>query len=291
MTNILVTGSNGQLGNEIRCLANSCPDFKFLFTDVAELDITKPSDLSKYFNQNKIGYIINCAAFTAVDKAESNLELANLLNTKSVGYLVEQANQHGAKLIHVSTDYVFDGNHYLPYKEDDAVNPLSVYGKTKLNGEFEALKAKNSIIIRTSWLYSSFGNNFVKNMIKNGQERDSMNVVYDQLGGPTYAADLALAILTIIKQSASDAAPFKTGIYHYANEGVTSWYDFTKAIHQLANVQCKLNPIETKDYPLPATRPFYSVFNKTKIKTTFQLEIPYWKDSLEVCIKKINQGK
>lgn len=289
MTNILVTGSNGQLGNEIQNLAGTFKELRFIFTDVDDLDISKPSDISEFFDKNKVDFIINCAAFTAVDKAETNQVLANLLNAKSVGYLAEQANTHGAKLIHISTDYVFDGNHYLPYKEDDSLNPLSAYGKSKLNGEFEAVKANRYIIIRTSWLYSSFGSNFVKSMIKNGRERESLNVVYDQIGGPTYAADLAEAILSIIMQSVIDAETFKSGIYHFANEGVTSWYDFTKAIHHFANIHCKVNPIETKDYPLPAVRPFYSVFNKDKIKSTFHLEIPYWRDSLEVCINKINQ--
>jgi dTDP-4-dehydrorhamnose reductase len=278
--NILVTGSNGQLGNEVRVLSSLYPDTHFLFTDVAELDICNKKALSDFIEINTVQAIINCAAYTAVDKAEDDVELCYQINRDAVRNIAELAALYQLKVVHVSTDYVFDGTSYIPLTEDQATAALGVYGKSKLAGEQELMLAcPNAVIVRTSWLYSSYGANFVKTMIKLGTERDSLNVIFDQVGTPTYAADLALAILNILH-----ADQFVPGIYHYSNEGVCSWYDFTKRIHKLAGVSCDVKPIETKDYPTRTPRPHYSVLNKSKIKSTYKLEIPYWEDSLEICI-------
>jgi dTDP-4-dehydrorhamnose reductase len=284
---ILVTGSNGQLGSEFRLLAPACPDFQFIFTDVAELDITSEADVSAMVKDEQPAVIINCAAYTAVDKAEQEDNLAFLINATAVGNLARVASKFNALLIHISTDYVFDGKGFKPYIEDDPTNPVSLYAKSKHAGEQQVQSyANKALIIRTSWLYSEFGHNFVKTMMKYGKERGLLNVVFDQTGTPTYARDLAQTILDILqKQKISDGVE----VFHYSNEGVTSWYDFAKAIIELSGITCKINPIETKEYPLPATRPFYSVFNKSKIKQRFQIEIPYWKDSLKVCIQRLGQ--
>ncbi len=288
---ILVTGANGQLGNEIQNISKSFSTYNFLFTDVDTLNITDFGSLDSFFTKNKINIIINCAAYTAVDKAEVETDKATLLNTVAPAHLAEIAVKYKAKLIHISTDYVFDGNNVVPYKEDDPTNPPSAYGLTKLGGETAIKNITNDyIIIRTSWLYSEFGNNFVKTMLRYGKEKDSMNVVYDQVGGPTYARDLADAIIKITCNILENPDSFKSGIYHYANEGVCSWYDFAKEILALASIDCKIHPIETKDYPLPAKRPCYSVFNKAKIKADYNIEIPYWKDSLKECISKLIQN-
>lgn len=284
--NILVTGANGQLGSEIRNLASNYNNF--IFTDVNNLDITNINDVEIFFASHPIDYIINCAAYTAVDKAESNYNSANLINVIGVKNLVALSQKYSLKLIHISTDYVFDGTNHKPYVETDATNPGSVYGKTKLEAEKIILNsAIKSIIIRTSWLYSSFGNNFVKTMIRLGSEKNELNVIFDQVGTPTYAFDLAKTILDIINQSTKNKNTFSQGIYHFSNQGVCSWYDFAIEIMELANINCKINPIESKDYPTPAKRPFYSVLNKSKIQNTFNISIPYWKDSLRQCIKKI----
>lgn len=279
--NILVTGSNGQLGNEIRVASAAYSSSEFLFTDVAELDICNKQALEDFVDGNGVDAIVNCAAYTAVDKAEDDVELCYKINRDAVRNIAEVAVARNLKVIHVSTDYVFDGTSHFPLTEDMPTAALGVYGKSKLAGETELTAiCPGSVIIRTSWLYSSFGGNFVKTMLKLGTERDSLNVIFDQVGTPTYAADLANAILKVLH-----AADFIPGVYHYSNEGVCSWYDFTKRIHKLAGVNCYVKPIETKDYPTRTPRPHYSVLNKAKIKSAYGIEIPYWEDSLEACLK------
>ena len=288
MQNILVTGADGQLGNEIRNLAANYHNFNFIFTDVNNLSITNINDVEVFFTSHPIDYVINCAAYTAVDKAESNHDSASLINVTGVKNLVALSQKYSSKLIHISTDYVFDGTNHKPYVETDDTNPQSVYGKTKLEAEKIVINSSiNAIIIRTSWLYSSFGNNFVKTMIKLGSERKELNVIYDQIGTPTYAFDLGKTILDIIAQSTQNNNKLIQGIYHFSNQGVCSWYDFAIEIMKIANINCKINPIESKDYPTPAKRPYYSILNKSKIQNTFNISIPYWKDSLRQCIKKI----
>ena len=290
MKNILVTGAYGQLGNEVRILSANYPEYNFLFTDVDSLDITDKNELIDFVTGNDIRYIINCAAYTAVDKAEDDAELCEKINATAVKNLGLAAAEAGAGIIHVSTDYVFDGSSCRPYTEDKPTKPCSVYGKTKLKGEKNLLKAcPNAIIIRTAWLYSPFGNNFVKTMIKLGSERESLNVIFDQVGTPTYALDLADAILKAMDQTI-DTDHEKGGVYHFSNEGVCSWYDFTIKIHEIAGIKtCKVNPIETKDYPTKAARPHYSVLNKSKIKQTFNISIPHWEASLKDCIKELSE--
>lgn len=286
--NILVTGANGQLGSEIRRVAEEHEDnFQFFFTDVNELDITDLATIEQFVKANNIKYIVNCAAYTAVDKAEDDVDFCYKLNRDAVINLGVAAANNGAKVIHVSTDYVFDGTATHPYAETDALNPRSVYGKSKQEGEAGLMFAcPDSIVIRTAWLYSIFGNNFVKTMLKFGKERDSLNVIADQTGTPTNAADLARAIVRIMDKSEADG--FKAGVYHYSNEGVTTWYDFTLAIHRAAGItSCKVNPITTDQYPTKAERPKYSVLDKTKIKTTFNLSIPKWEESLNNCVKEL----
>ncbi len=290
MKNILVTGAYGQLGNEVHLLSANYPDYNFMFTDVDSLDICDKDELIDFVTGNDIRYIINCAAYTAVDKAEDDAELCEKINATAVKNLGIAAAEAGAGIIHVSTDYVFDGTSCRPYTEDMPTKPCSVYGKTKLKGEKNLLKAcPNAIIIRTAWLYSPFGNNFVKTMIKLGSERESLNVIFDQVGTPTYAEDLADAILKAMDQTI-DTNHEKGGVYHFSNEGVCSWYDFTIKIHEIAGIKtCKVNPIETKDYPTKAARPHYSVLNKTKIKQTFNITIPHWETSLRNCIKELSE--
>jgi dTDP-4-dehydrorhamnose reductase len=290
MKNILVTGAYGQLGNEVRILSANYPEYNFMFTDVDSLDITDKDELIDFVTGNDIRYIINCAAYTAVDKAEDDAELCEKINATAVKNLGLAAAEAGAGIIHVSTDYVFDGTSCRPYTEDMPTKPCSVYGKTKLKGEKNLLKAcPNAIIIRTAWLYSPFGNNFVKTMIKLGSERESLNVIFDQVGTPTYALDLADAILKAMDQTI-DSDHEKGGVYHFSNEGVCSWYDFTIKIHEIAGIKtCKVNPIETKDYPTKAARPHYSVLNKSKIKQTFNITIPHWEASLKDCIKELSE--
>ncbi len=285
MKNILITGANGQLGNEMRILFPSYSQFEFFPTDIAELDLCDKVAVENFIIEKNIDYIVNCAAYTAVDKAEDELELCYEINRDAVENLALAASQR-AKIIHVSTDYVFDGKGNRPYKETDPTHPQSVYGNSKKAGEDILLKnCKESIIIRTAWLYSSFGNNFVKTMIRLGNERDSLNVVADQTGTPTYAADLAQAIMHIIVRS-EEKRSFIPGIYHYSNEGVCSWYDFTLKIHELSGIKsCKVSPITTEQYPTKAKRPMYSVLDKTKIKDTFDLQVSEWEESLKSCIK------
>ena len=288
MINILVTGSKGQLGSEIKELSNHYT-YNFFFTDRVTLDISNKENLSTYIIANNINAIINCAAYTAVDKAESDQTHANKVNHLAVIYLAEIAQEHNIKLIHISTDYVFDGTNYKPYLESDCTNPNSVYGQTKLDGENALIDVnpKNAIIIRTSWVYSSFGANFVKTMLRLGEERNELGVIFDQVGTPTYARDLAKSILDILEKISNN----NVEIYHYSNEGVLSWYDFAKEIMDVAHLECKINAIQTKEYPTPATRPHYSLLNKSKIKNQFNIRIPYWKDSLHECLKKIGDNK
>ncbi len=289
--NVLVTGANGQLGSELRRVtADHEANLNFIFTDVAELDITNLQAVEQFVKDNNIKYIVNCAAYTAVDKAEDDIELCYKINKEAARNLGIAATNNEAKVIHTSTDYVFDGTGNRPYLETDPVNPKSVYGKSKQEGEAALLEVcPDSIVIRTAWLYSIYGNNFVKTMIKLGKERDAMNVVADQTGSPTNAADLAKAIVKILDHSES-YNHFKAGIYHYTNEGVTSWYDFTVAIHKFAGITtCKVSPITTDQYPTRASRPNYSVLDKNKIKATFELEIPKWEDSLKVSVDELNK--
>ena len=284
---ILITGCNGQLGNEMQLLEKTNPQHTYFNTDVAELDITDQQAVETFVSENDIEGIVNCAAYTAVDKAEDNQELCRLLNTVAPGYLAAAVGKRGGWIIQVSTDYVFDGTKHTPYVETDPVCPNSVYGSTKLDGEESVLKAcQNSMIIRTAWLYSTFGNNFVKTMIRLGQEKPELGVIFDQIGTPTYARDLAVAIFAAINQGV------KPGIYHFSNEGVISWYDFTKAIHRIAGIKgCHVRPLHTEEYPTPAARPQYSVLDKTKIKQTYGIEVPYWEESLEECIEQLCNKK
>ena len=288
--NILVTGSYGQLGNELHELAGQGLPYHFIWTDVDTLDITDKEALRNFIKKNPIDLLINCAAYNAVDKAEEEKEIAELINTKAVKLLAEICKENDVKYIHISTDYVFNGKTFLPYKETDTPNANSVYGISKLKGEKEALKYDNALIIRTSWLYSSYGKNFAKTMLDLGAERESINVIFDQIGTPTYAHDLAKAIISIINHI-NNNKDFNPGIYNFSNEGVCSWYDFAVCIMKSAGLSCKVLPIETKDYSLPANRPFYSVLNKSKIRSTFDIEIPHWKESLDKCIKKIKESK
>lgn len=286
---ILITGAYGQLGNEINCLTKEFQDWQFLFTDVDTLDITNESELEDWFQNNKPDFIINCAAYTAVDKAETDIETAEKVNSLAPKLLAKQAKKFGTKLIHISTDYVFDGEAFTPYSEDDHVNPKSVYGKTKLWGEQNCFEENpDTIVIRTSWLYSAFGNNFVKTMLRLGKERGQLNVVFDQVGTPTYAADLASAILEIIAITVKNPEKFVPGIYHYSNEGVASWYDFAKAIFEVSGVSCNVSPVLSNQFPTAAKRPNYSVLDKSKIKNTFGITVPYWRDSLKNCVERLN---
>ena len=281
MQSILVTGCHGQLGNEMQQAAKRFPSFRYIYTDVEELNICDKKALADFVLSNKVNIIVNCAAYTAVDKAEDDTELCYQINRDAVRNIGEVANENNLKVVHVSTDYVFDGTNYLPYTENMPVCPATIYGKSKLEGEQALLESCNqAVILRTSWLYSSFGNNFVKTMIKLGTERDSLNVIFDQIGTPTYAADLADAILNLLSQNT-----FVSGIYHFSNEGVCSWYDFTKTIHQLTKIKCDVRPIESKDYPTRTPRPHFSVLNKAKIKSTYGIIIPHWEESLKKCIE------
>ena len=282
--NILITGANGQLGNSMRKIAGNYPQHTFIYTDMPEVDITNLPLLEGLVKKENIGAIINCEAFTAVDKAESCEELAAKINVDGPKNLAIAAKSVGAKLIHISTDYVFDGKSSLPLKETDATQPIGVYGRTKRQGEIEVEKTGcDAIVIRTAWLYSEYGNNFVKTMLRLGKERESLNVVYDQIGTPTYATDLAIAIMTLLEKGFKG---FDT--YHFSNEGVISWFDFTKTIFEIAGLNTKVNAIESFEYPTAAERPAYSVLNKRKIKTA-GVHVPYWKDSLKTCIALLEQ--
>ncbi|MBL1244877.1 MAG: dTDP-4-dehydrorhamnose reductase [Sulfurimonas sp.] len=288
MINILVTGSKGQVGSELQALKNDY-NYNFFFTDRNSLDITNKKEIENFIQENSINIIINAAAYTAVDKAEEDIENADKVNHLATKYLAEIAKEKNIKLIHISTDYVFNGENFKPYTEDDITNPNGVYGTTKLAGEntMRTINPKNSIIIRTSWVYSSYGANFVKTMLRLGKERDSLGVIFDQVGTPTYARDLAKAILDILPKIQNE----KVEIYNYSNEGVLSWYDFSKEIMRMAKIDCQINPIETKEYPTAAKRPHFSLLNKSKIKEEFNLTIPFWKDSLDKCLKIMGERK
>lgn len=291
MKRILITGANGQLGRSLKAVLDQRPDYNYVATDVVadaendviKLDLINLDEVSVIIDQG-FDFVVNCAAYTAVDKAEEEPELCRLVNTDAVANIALSAKRCGTKVIHVSTDYVFSGEGHLPYKEEDSVNPQSVYGQTKLQGELllrNQMLESDYAIIRTAWLYSPYGHNFVKTMLRLGSEKDSLNVVADQIGSPTYAPDLAYAIVDIM-----DAEKFVGGIYHFTNEGVASWFDFAVNIMQLANItDCKMNPCTSKEFPQKAHRPYYSVLSKQKIRNTYSLEIPYWRDSLSKCIK------
>ena len=286
--NILITGAGGQLGSEFRYLAEKTqnPTFNFIFVTRKELDIHNSQQVAVFCQKNKIDVIVNCAAYTAVDKAEQEPEQANAINHLAVKNLAKIAKEQNIKLLHISTDYVFDGTNHKPYKETDSTNPQSVYGKTKLDGELamQAINPANSIIIRTSWVYSEFGNNFVKTMLRLGKERDELSVVCDQIGTPTNARDLAKVIIEIILQlgvtKSDDKEHKKVEIYHYSNAGVCSWYDFAQAIFEINNISCKVNPVPSEAYLTPAKRPYYSVMDKGKITERFKLDNEYWRTSL-----------
>ena len=285
MNNILVTGSNGQLGSELRVLAQKYPAYNFHFTDFKALDITNHRAVKAFVKEAHISVIINCAAYTAVDKAESDLEMSTKLNHLAVENFGKIAKESNIQLIHISTDYVFDGTNYMPYTEEDKTNPQSVYGSTKLAGEkaLQQINPANSIIIRTSWVYSSFGNNFVKTMLRLANERTELGVIVDQIGTPTYARDLAKLLLEIIPKLNND----NLELYHFSNKGACSWYDFAKAIFDLKEIDIKVNAIETSQYLTAAKRPFYSVLNKNKIENSFQIEIPNWRASLKECLQQL----
>jgi len=300
--NILVTGSNGQLGSELKGLVTDSrvlyKNYNVYFCDSQQLDITKYENVDSFLNVNNIDVIVNCAGYTNVDKAEEEKAIANNINHLAVKNLAKISKDNHIKLIHISTDYVFDGEHYKPYIESDTTNPTSIYGQSKLDGEnaIQDICPKNSIIIRSSWIYSKYGKNFVKTMLNLGRQKEELNVVFDQIGTPTYARDLAKTILDIIPQIKND----RVEIYNYSNEGVLSWYDFTKEIMKMAKIDCKVNPIETKDYlalnahakrPTLAIRPHYSLLNKSKIKSEFKIEIPFWKDSLDKCLISLGERK
>ena len=284
MKRILITGANGQLGNEMRVLSEEYPEHTYFFTDVAELDICNEQAVMDFVKANGIHTIVNCAAYTAVDNAEDHVGFCTRLNADAVGYLAKSAEANGAEFIQISTDYVFDGTAHVPYQETDPTCPESVYGSSKLEGERNALAyCSRAMVIRTAWLYSTFGNNFVKTMLRFGKERDSLGVIFDQIGTPTYARDLARVIFEAIRQG---VVP---GVYHFSDEGVCSWYDFAKTIHRLAGItNCKVKPLHTSEYPTKAKRPHYSVLDKSKIKATYDLEVPYWEESLKECINTMS---
>ena len=284
--NILITGSNGQLGNEMRVLSTQHPRHRYFFTDVAAsddtlaLDITDGAAVAAFVAEHEIELIVNCAAYTNVDKAEEDEVTAMKINAEALSVLGEQ----GVRVIHISTDYIFSGESYIPYRETDPVAPHTVYGATKYEGEKRLLAAcPEAVILRTAWLYSSFGNNFVKTMIRLGKEKKELGVVFDQIGTPTYAADLAEAVFTVI-----ETPIWHAGVYHFTNEGVCSWYDFTLAIHELAGISgCVVRPILSEEYQYKTPRPHYSVLDKSKFKKTFGVSIPHWKASLERCVKRL----
>ena len=291
MANILVTGSNGQLGSEIKKLSENS-DHEFIFTDIDELDLTDNQEIERFFQNKDISFCINCAAYTAVDKAESEIENAISINVTAVRNLAAVCANYNTIFIHISTDFVFDGRNCQPYIESDKAKPINVYGRSKYEGENQALKENpRTIIIRTSWLYSSFGNNFVKTMMKAAEKNDALNIIFDQAGTPTYALDLADAVLIMIDkiQIWVKEKPEYYGIFHYSNEGIATWYDFAIEIFRISGINCTVKPILTRDYPTPSKRPHFSVLDKTKIKSSYGLTIPHWKDSLSNCIKEIKK--
>lgn len=290
MKNILVTGANGQVGSELKALAAQYPDFNFDFVGREKLDITDEASVMAYFKTKKFAYCLSCAAYTAVDKAEEQKDMAMLVNTVGAKNLAIAAEETGGRMIHLSTDYVYHNSQNTPFVETDETNPQGIYAESKLAGDRTVLNINSkNLVIRTSWVYSTFGHNFVKTMLRLGADRDKLTVIFDQIGTPTYAYDLAKAMLDIVtkienKEVASDTIG---GVYHYSNEGVTSWYDFATAIFRIENINCQVSPIETKDYPTAAKRPHFSLLNKAKIRGAFNLEIPHWEASLDRCLKAL----
>lgn len=289
MNTILVTGAKGQLGYSILAQSSHYQDYHFLFTDIDTLDICDKEAILSFVRENSVDYIINCAAYTAVDKAEEEKQKCEQINHLAVKNIAEAALSVGARVFHISTDYVFDGCSSVPYKENDAVSPISVYGKTKLLGEKELLRLSpnNVLIVRTAWLYSEYGKNFMKTMLRLAKERTDLSIVFDQVGTPTCAYDLASALLSILDQSIK--GHFVPGIYHYSNEGVCSWYDFALKIMNMSGLSVNVIPIESDDYPTKANRPHFSVLNKRRIKSVYHLDIPHWEQSLALCLKRLNK--
>lgn len=286
MKKIVVIGSKGQLGNELQDLSGQY-DYEYFFYDKDELDITQQAEVEKKMQELQPQFLINCAAYTAVDKAESDEEICYAINADAVGYLAKACKDNNTRFVHISTDYVFDGTATEPYKETDITNPQNVYGQSKLAGEKEAVHNNpEAIIIRTSWVYSVYGNNFVKTMLRLMQSRPELNVVSDQYGSPTYAADLAQAIMNIVENKG-----WYPGIYHYSNEGIITWFDFAQAIRDIAQLNCTIHPISTEQYPTPAARPHYSVLDKTKMQQTFGIELRDWRDSLQLCLQQLSVTK
>jgi len=292
-TKVLVTGKNGQLGHALEQVAAQFPAFNCQFVSRESFDLGQPEQIASFLEANAFDVIINAAAYTAVDKSETETEVCDQVNHLAVKQLAEVAAAQGTKLVHVSTDYVYAGESHRPYIESDPTDPQGTYGATKLAGETAMLEAmpQNGVILRTSWVYSEFGNNFVKTMLRLGSTRDQLNVVWDQIGTPTYAVDLAQAIFQIISHESFQDQDFDSAVYHYSNEGVCSWYDFAKEIFELSGTPCAVSPIEGKDYPTPAKRPHYSVLNKQKIKDQFKLSIGHWKDSLRLCLTALSKEK
>jgi dTDP-4-dehydrorhamnose reductase len=285
MKQILVTGANGQLGQELQRLSSNYPEYRFFFTDVDNLDITSIVNIEDFLGSNQIDLIINCAAYNLVDGAEKEAEKAFLINSIAVKYLAQLAANNNIFFIHLSTDYVFDGMKNIPYNESDQPNPLSIYARSKYEGETQVINTlEKAMIIRTSWLYSPYGNNFVKTILKHARQKKQLKVVYDQVGTPTYSADLAKTIISLIPHC-KEISDLK--ILHYSNEGVASWYDFAKAIVDISGIECTIVPVPTTEYPLPAHRPFFSVLDKSRIKQMLNTDIPYWRDSLRECLSKI----
>jgi len=285
MAQILITGANGQLGNELRTVSKNYYGYDFVFTDLETLDISNPQQTEDYIRKSRPDWIINCAAYNLVDTAESEPEAALLINGTAVKNITEVISGTECKFIHISTDYVYEGNSNTPYTENTPASPLSAYGRSKLAEEKHAILHSGSMIIRTSWLYSSFGNNFVKTILRHAKEKESLRVVVDQTGTPTYAADLAAAIMNIVSGVIRNQFVLNSGIYNYSNEGVCSWFDFATEIVRIAGLNCKINPVLTKEYQQAAKRPVYSVMDKTRIRESYNLEIPYWRESLEKCMK------
>lgn len=287
MTSVLITGCKGQLGSEIQRISDNFPEISFYFTDLEELDITRPDDIRSYLDKNPVKFLVNCAGYTAVDKAEDDKDMAYLLNANATASLAGISAELGIQMIHLSTDYIFNGEKNHPYTEDDPADPQTVYGKSKLLGEQALKKAGSGIIVRTSWLYSSFGNNFVKTILRLSGEREQLNVVFDQTGCPTYALDLASALLDMIRKEIELNHAPRHDIYHYSNQGICSWYEFAASIVDYAGKQCKILPVESKDYVTRARRPRYSVMSKEKITGKYNLHIPHWKESLSAFINEI----
>jgi dTDP-4-dehydrorhamnose reductase len=287
MAVVLVTGANGQLGNELKKISRKYWGYDFLFTDIDELNITDDKKVSQFIDENRPDWIINCAAYNMVDKAETEKEEANLINHLAVRNIASVIKGTDCRLIHISTDYVFSGGSNVPYCENDYTEPLTEYGKSKLAGEKAALLHNYSMVIRTSWLYSSFGSNFVKTIISKAAEKDSLNVVFDQTGSPTWAADLADAIMVLLSSVIRNQIAFNAGIYHYSNEGICSWFDFAVAIIEEAGLKCNVIPVRSETLNYAAKRPSYSVLDKTRIRESYNIEIPYWRTSLKKCLKEI----